>query len=151
MPLFSGYGHATSPSFVPDALTTLRRSASSTPIAATTAELSKEIAVAHLGTAFRLEVGCANYTGYIQGTNFWKVILETSVDIDSANFKAIGECILSPRSAADFSIRSEILTNGIIAESLSPGSKFIRVNAVKIGTPGPINYNAHMSPIGPLA
>lgn len=150
MTLFAGYGGPTSPSFVPDHLTTLRKVSGSSPIAATTAETPKEIAVGHLMTAFRLEVGCANYSGYVAGTSYWKVVLEASVDMVAANFKPIGECVLMPKSATDFSIRSEILTNGVVAQSLVPGAKYLRCNAVKVGTPGVLNYNAHMSPIGPL-
>jgi hypothetical protein len=150
MTIFAGYGGPSSPSFVPDELTTLRKASTSNPIAVTTSETPKEVAVGHLATAFRLEVGCANYSGYVAGTNFWKVALEASVDPVSTNFKQIGECVLMPKKVTDFSIRSEILTNGIIAQSLAPGAKYLRVTAVKVGTPGPISYNAHMSPIGPL-
>lgn len=146
---FAGYGPS-SPSFVPDRLTTLRKASSSVAITATISEPSKEIAIGHLLTAFRLEVGAPNYTGYVANTNYWKIILEASPDMVAANFKAIGECILAPKKASDFSIRSEILANGVIAESLAPGSKYLRCTAVKVGMPGSLNYNAHMSPIGPL-
>jgi hypothetical protein len=150
MVIFAGYGGPTSPSFVPDALTTLRKVASSSPISVSTAEAPKEVSVAHLMTAFRLEVGCANYSGYVAGTSYWKIVLEASIDMVAANFKPIGECVLKPQNATDFSIRSEILTNGVIAQSVVPGAKYLRCNAVKVGTPGVLNYNAYMSPIGPL-
>lgn len=146
---FIGYGRMTSPAFIPDAVTTLRKASDSTPIAATTSSAPKEIAIAHL-TAFRLEVGCPAYSGFVAGTAYWKVVLEASPDMVAANFKPIGECILAPMAASDFSIKSEIISSGVTASSIVPGSKYLRCTAVKVGTPGSLNYNVHMAPIGPL-
>jgi hypothetical protein len=145
---FAGYAQTT-PSFIPDVLTQLRKAATSNPIAATTSESSKEIAIAHHLTAFRLEIGSAAYSGYVANTSYWKVVLEASADA-TTGFKAIGECVLTPKNAQAFSIKSEIITNGVIAENLVPGSKYLRCTAVKVGNPGSLNYNAHMTPIGPF-
>lgn len=148
MATFVGYGRQHSPSTIPDAETRLRKSG--TPIAATTSQPAKEIAVRHQ-TAFRLEIGCVAYSGFVANTNYWKIVLEASVDSVAANFKAIGETILAPRSPSDFAIRSAILTDGVTVESLAPGAEYLRCTAVKVGNPGPLDYNAYMAPFAPLA
>jgi|GEM_PF-2288267 len=130
--------------FIPDAKNELRNRFKVGPITVTTSEPAIPFESRHLH-GLKVELGADSYTPYNPGVDYWQVSIDTSTQ-PTTGFTTIASTVVGRVEKGLVGIDGEIAFTGLMIESITPVSQYARVTATKVGSPGPLNYNAHLSP-----
>ena len=130
--------------FIPDAQNELRNRFKVAPITVTTSEPAILFESRHLH-GLKVELGADSYTPYNPGVDYWQISIDTSTQL-TTGFTTIASTIVGRVERGLVGIDGEIAFTGLMIESITPVSQYARVTATKVGSPGPLNYNAHLSP-----
>jgi hypothetical protein len=122
----------------PDAETTLREKG--TAISATTAETAIELDPTAFDDAIFAVLIAGDYSSYVAGSAFWNISIETCPTA-SGTFTPIGSLSLSGTAGI-----VPIPLSGFLAEYKDPTAQYVRVRAVKTGSPGTLDYTCFLSP-----
>ena len=141
---YAGYAPTRS-KFIPDAVNELRNRNKVAAISVTTAETAIAFESRHL-YGLKVELGAAPYTGFNAATAYWEISIEASTQL-ATGFKSIAKTVIGRTEMGLVGIDGEITFTGLMIEAAVPFSQYVRIVATKVGLPGPLNYNAHLSPM----
>jgi len=130
--------------FIPDAQNELRNRFKVAPITVTTSEPAILFESRHLH-GLKVELGADPYTPYNPGVDYWQISIDASTQ-PTTGFTTIASTIVGRVERGLVGIDGEIAFTGLMIEAITPVSQYARVTATKVGSPGPLNYNAHLSP-----
>ena len=131
--------------FIPDAQNELRNRFKVAPITVTTSEPAILFESRHLH-GLKVELGADPYTPYNPGVDYWQISIDASIQM-STGFSPVASTVIGRVEKGLVGIDGEIVFTGLMIESIIPVSQYARVTATKVGNPGPLNYNAHLSPM----
>lgn len=124
---------------VPDAQSYLQQKVS---VSATTASTPIAVATSHMYQIQVIVFGDA-YTDYVAGTAEWRLDVEACQTL-GGTYKVVGSTRLASSASG---LNPAVLISPENVQAIVPGANFFRVNAVKVGTPGPLSYGAYLSPV----
>jgi hypothetical protein len=108
-------------------------------ISASTSETALAIAATKL-KAYKAVVDVAAHTGYVATTAQWDVTIEAAL-ASGGTYKAVGTF-----TATGVANRFDVPLSGEWIDDIIADAAYIRVKAVKTGSPGNLTYGAFLAP-----
>lgn len=102
-----------------------------------------EIAIAFPATKvedYKAVVDVSAYTGYVATSAQWDITIEAALT-SGGTYKTVGTC-----TATGVANRFDVPLSGEWVDDIVPNANYIRVKAVKTGSPGNLSYGAFLAP-----
>jgi hypothetical protein len=116
------------------------RAYTATPLTATTSTAGLELDLT-TQMAYEVIAGVGAYDDYDAGVDQWS--LSVSVSADNSAWVVFSNVAVLTGEAKEH----RFALTGAAVNDVVPGAKYIRVNAIKTGSPGALTYGAYISPV----
>ncbi|MEH1808515.1 hypothetical protein [Nostoc sp.] len=114
------------------------RDGSTSSISASTTETALAFPATKLED-YKAVVDVSAHTGYVATSAQWDITIEASTT-SGGTYKAVGAC-----TATGVANRFDVPLSGEWVDDIVPNATYIRVKAVKTGSPGNLSYEAFLS------
>jgi hypothetical protein len=92
-------------------------------------------------SAVRAIANYPTYSGYVANTVEWRLEVQASTTL-AGTYATVGSAPLHGGKRV-----SEVMVSGKTVEQVVPGARFVRINAVRIGAPGNLQYGCYLADV----